>query len=102
MALSACAQEVKFVSMLLEETNEVQKPLVIYEDNQGVIFIAKNRQVDMYTNQIDICHNLLREMMEDKDIDLQYIWSEDKPADIITGNTLESDFVKHIKRITEV
>ena len=41
--LSACAQEVKFISMLLEEMTEMEKPSIIYEDNQGVIFLAKNR-----------------------------------------------------------
>ena len=32
VALSACAKELKFVSMLLEEITEVQNPLVVYED----------------------------------------------------------------------
>ena len=30
VAISACAQEINFVSMLLEEMTEVQKPSVIY------------------------------------------------------------------------
>ena len=54
MELSACAQEVKFVSMLLVEMIEVKKPYVIYEDNQGTIFLAKNRQVGNCTKHIDI------------------------------------------------
>ena len=64
VALSACAQEVKFVSMLLGEINEVKKPSVIYEDNQGAIFLAKNRQVGICTKHIDIRHNFLRDMVE--------------------------------------
>ena len=38
VALSACAHEVKFVSMFLVEMTKVEKPYVIYEDNQGAIF----------------------------------------------------------------
>ena len=49
VALSACTQEVDFVSIFLGEITEVQKPSVIYEDNQGAIFIAKNRQVGICT-----------------------------------------------------
>ena len=64
VALSACAQEVKFVNMLLEEMSEVQKPEFVNKDNQGAIFLAKNRQVGMCTKHIDICHHFLRYMVE--------------------------------------
>ena len=43
----------------------------------------------------------MRYMVEDKDIDTRYIWSEDNPADITTKNTPEADFARHMKRITE-
>ena len=54
-------QKVKFVNISLEETNEVQKPEVLYKDNQGEILLAKNRQVVMLTKHIDINHYFLRE-----------------------------------------
>ena len=41
-------------------------------------------------------------MVEDKDIDIKYIWSKEKPADIMTKNTSEADFLKRMKNITEV
>ena len=59
--------------MLFEEMNEVQKPWVVYEDNQGEISLAKNRQVGVRTKHIDICHNFMREMVEDKYIYINYI-----------------------------
>ena len=40
-------------------------------------------------------------MVEDKDIDTQYIQSEDKPAGIMTKDTLEEDFSRQMKRIIE-
>ena len=64
VAMSACAQEVKFISMLLGEMTKVEKPSVIYEDNQGGTFLAKNRQVGIRTKRIDICHHFLRDMVE--------------------------------------
>ena len=40
-------------------------------------------------------------MVEEKDVDIHYIWSEENPADIMTKNNLEADFARHMKRITE-
>ena len=99
VVLSACAQALKFLSMLLVEMTEVKKPSVIYEDNQGAIFLAEIRQVGTCTKHIDVCHNFLRDMVKEKDIDIQYIWSEDNPADIMTKNTSEANFARHMKRV---
>ena len=101
VALSACAQEEKFVSMFLGEMTEVEKPSVIYEDNQGKIFLANNRQVGIRTKPINIHNHFLQEMAEEKDIDIQYIRSEVNPAEIMTENTSEADFARHMRRITE-
>ena len=40
-------------------------------------------------------------MVEEKDIDIQYIWSEENPADIMPNNTSEAYFARHMRRITE-
>ena len=73
--------------MFLEEMTEVQKPSIIYEDNKGAILLAKKRQFGIRTKQIGICHHFMRDTMEDKDADIQYIWSEYNPAEIMTKNT---------------
>ena len=101
MAPETCTQEVKFVSIFLDKMTEVQKPSVVYEDNQGEIFLVNNRQVDMHTKHINICHHFMRDMAEDKDIDIQYIRSEDNPSDIMTRNTPKAYFVKHMNTTTE-
>ena len=80
---------------------EVQKPSVIYEDNQGEVLIANNRQVGMRTKNINIRHHFLRDMVEYKDIGIKYIWSEKNPAYIMTKNTSIVYLVKHMKKITE-
>ena len=98
--LSACAQTVEFISMLLEEMNEVQNPSVIYKDNQGAIILAKIRQFNIRNNHIYIRYHFLRDMAEDKDNDIKYTRSEEKSADIMTKNNYEADFVKYMKIIT--
>ena len=61
----------------------------------------KNRQVVICTKPIDICHNFLRDMVEYNDIDIQYISIEDNPSDIMTKNTSEANFKRHMKIIAE-
>ena len=68
MALPTYAQEVKFLTMLLEEMTEVHKLSVIYKDNQRTISLANNSQVGFCTKHIDNCHSFLRDMVEYKDI----------------------------------
>ena len=80
VALSSCAQEAKFVGMFLVKMIERKKTSVIYENNQGAIFLAKNRQVVICTKNIDIRHHFLRDVVEEKDIDIHYIRSEYNPA----------------------
>ena len=50
---------------------EVQNPSVVYEDNQGSIFLANNRQFCMRAKPIGICRQFLRDMVEDKDLDMR-------------------------------
>ena len=80
VAFSAYTQEVNFVITLLEEMTEVQKPSIIYEENQGAIFLVKNNRVGICTKHIDIHNNFLQDMVEDKDVDIHYICSEEKPC----------------------
>ena len=58
--LSACTQEVKFISMFLGNMTKVENTSVIYEDNQGTIFLAKNRQVGIHTKHINIRHHSMQ------------------------------------------
>ena len=55
----------------------------------------------MRTKHIYIRHHFLRDMVEEKDMDIKYIRIEENPVDITTRNCSEADYVKHTKRITE-
>ena len=86
---------------MLVEITKFQKPSVIYEDNQGENFLVKNRKVGICKKHIDIRHNFLRDMVEDTDIDILYILSENNPVDIMKNNTSEEYFTRHMKITTE-
>ena len=73
----------KYVSGRNEES---ENPSIICEDNQGTISLANNRQVGICTKHIDIRHHFLWDISEDKDVDINYIPSEDNPAYIRKNN----------------
>ena len=87
VAFSACSREVNCVSMFLEEITNVKNPSIIYEDNQGKNFLAKNTQVGICKKHIDIHHHFLWGVVKDKDTYINYIWSEDNPEYIRTNHT---------------
>ena len=79
---------------------EVQNPSVVHENNQGAIFLANNKQVGICTKHIDICHRILREVIEDKDMDIKYIIHEENPADITMIKFSDANYIKHMKIVS--
>jgi hypothetical protein len=65
--LAKCAKGVKFIQMLLNGLNLVQYPGLIGEDNQGAIFLAKNKQVSKRTKHIDIKFQFICSFIEEND-----------------------------------
>lgn len=93
ISLTECCQEAMFTNMLLEELlGRKPLPAIIYEDNTGAIFLVKNQQVGTRTKHIDIRHHFIRNLQENKQIEVRFIKSEDNYADIMTKNTTEKIF----------
>jgi Reverse transcriptase (RNA-dependent DNA polymerase) len=100
MAASMCATEIKFIQMLLGELKVWSgEPATLHEDNQGAIYVIRNDQVGQRTKHIDIKWHHVREMVQNGEIIVVYIRSEDNPSDILTKNTREITFVKHTGNI---
>ena len=62
-------------------SGEVQ---TLYCDNLNVISISKNPIQHSRTKHIDIRHHYIRNLVEDKIIDLSHVSTEDQLADIFT------------------
>ena len=56
----------------------------LYCDNLNVISISKNPIQHSRTKHIDIRHHYIRNLVEDKIIDLSHVSTEDQLADIFT------------------
>ena len=85
MALSTAAQEVSWLRKFLVNFGlDQNKATVIFEDNQGCIALAKNPVSHERTKHIDIRYHFIRELVEAKMIDLQYLPTADMLADLLT------------------
>jgi hypothetical protein len=58
MAMMICAQNVLFVTNLLQELigDKLLKLSYVYGDNVASLFLAQNNSVSQRTKHIDICH----------------------------------------------
>ena len=67
---------------------EVTKPMILYCDNTSSINISKNPMMHTKTKHIAIKYHYLREMVEDKELKMEYVNSKEQIADIFTNHYL--------------
>ena len=93
VALSAATQEAVWLSRLLTDIKAPPKaPILIKEDNQGTIAIARNPVSHNRTKHIDIKFHYVREALEDGIIDLTYCPTEQMTADMLTKPLARQQF----------
>jgi hypothetical protein len=86
MALSDCSRQLVWISQLLMELGfEIPTPL-LYGDNMGSLFWATSEVQEKRSKHIDICYHYIRELLEKKQVDLNFINGSENPADILTKN----------------
>lgn len=86
VALSSATQEAVWLKQLLSEllAKQQSKAVLIYEDNQSAISMARNAQFHGRTKHIDIRHHFVREKVNDGTIDLKYCPTDRMLADVLT------------------
>ena len=95
MALANATQEAIWMQQLTTDLkNRADKPIILFEDNQSAIYIAKNPQFHGRTKHIEIKYHFTREQVKKGIIDLQYCRTEDMIADMFTKALLKEKFIK--------
>ena len=85
VALSAAVQEAIWLKKLLADLGVVPKqPVVIMEDNQGALAVAKNPIAHTRTKHIDIRYHFIREAVRDQKFNLCYCPTKKMLADLLT------------------
>jgi len=74
-------------------------PTRVNEDNMQAIGLAHNPEHHARNKHIDVKLHYVREKVEEKVIDVQYIRSEDNLADIFTKPTSVQIFKRHRDKI---
>ena len=63
---------------------EITEPVILYCDNTSAINISKNPVMHAKTKHIAIKYHYVRELVEDKEVKMEYINTKEQIADIFT------------------
>jgi hypothetical protein len=88
-------KETKFQQMLLHEIATNIYPSVVYEDNQGCIYLVKNQQVGARTKHMGVRLHWIREEVAAGRVILIFVRSEEQISDMLTKNVPEKLFHDH-------
>ena len=101
ISLSHCIQDTIFRRNLLNEIALHEDPAIIYEDNEGAIFLSKNQQVSMRTKHIDVRAHFIRDCVREKKTTVKKVKTDNNVSDIMTKNCDVATVEKHNKKILE-
>jgi hypothetical protein len=94
IALSDCSKESQWIKNLHYELNDVNNPIILYEDNQALMKIAENNMFSKRTKHIDIRYHYIRELVRNNEVILNYCPTEDMIADALTKGLFKIKFKK--------
>ena len=80
----SCCTQLLWMKQMLKDYGFDLDTLTIFCDNTSAINISKNSVQHSRTKNIDIRHNFIRELVENKTLVLEYIETEKQIADIFT------------------
>ena len=60
------------------------EPTILHIDNQSSIALAHNPEFHDRTKHVDIRHHFLREKVKNNELSLQYLPTNEQPADLLT------------------
>lgn len=95
VAACCATQELIWLNKILHDMKvNLTLPIVMYEDNQGCIFLAKNSETKR-SKHIDVKWHYLRNCVTEGQIKLEYIATEKQEADILTKPLPKPSFERH-------
>ncbi|KAH0818354.1 hypothetical protein GEV33_004437 [Tenebrio molitor] len=84
MALSESTKEAIHLRRFLSEVLDQPSTTIIFNDNQGAGQLSKNNVFHNRTKHVDIRHHFIREAVERGDIKVEYLPTDQMPADVLT------------------
>lgn len=94
MSLSDTSRQLVWIKSLLVELGIDLAPIPLFGDNQGSIFLASNPVQEKRIKHIDLCYHFIREVLQNKQVELFFIEGASNPADMFTKNLGHVKFLK--------
>jgi hypothetical protein len=86
-ATSEAAKELKFIVQVLESLNiKIKKPIILFMDNIGAMFVAENPSATKHTRHIDARYHFIREYIIEGSLKIIFVNSLQNQADLFTKN----------------
>ena len=82
------------MKQLNQDLTGINEPVVIYEDNQSAIAIAKNPQFHGRAKHINIKYHFIREQVNNNNIELKYCQTSEMITDMLTKGLRKIKFEK--------
>ena len=84
VAATEAAKEMIWLQFFLEELGHPQKDNYLFTDSQSVIHLAKNSALHSKNKHIQLRYHFIRSVLEDGQLKLEKIHTNDNPADMLT------------------
>ena len=94
MSLSDTCHQLVWIKTLLAELGIDLAPIPLFGDNQGAIFLASNPVQEKRIKHIDVRYHYIREVLQEKKVELFFVPTESNPADLFTKNLGHVKFLK--------
>jgi hypothetical protein len=79
--------------------DSISRPLKIYCDNSSAVFFTKNNKTTSASKHIRIKFLVVREMVENNEIEVEHISTEEMTADPLTKGLRPVIFAKHVENM---
>ena len=100
IALVQCVQEMIYIKKVIESMKlKVELPMKVEVDNKGAVDLVNGWSCSGGTKHMDVRIMFMRELKENKIIEVVWQPTAANEADIFTKNTDNGTFLKHMKRL---
>lgn len=84
IALSSAVKEALWMRQLMMEVDEIEGPTMVYCDNKSAIELGSKEAYRPRSKHIDLRYHHIREQIENKQINLMHVGTEEMIADSLT------------------
>jgi hypothetical protein len=96
VALSKAGCEAVWLRNLYDKLGFPQKAAVIIKgDNEGSVILTHNPQFHQQSKHIQICHHWIRDLVQEKTLDINYCSDAEQTADVLMKPLPKPKHVKH-------